>query len=145
MDKNIIEALMDAGFITRRVDAAQYETIEDLFDDGVITCTGVKKEIMNIIRDLGVEPIDVNNTITEVLTDEEPLTDTPEDATETLILDTPEDVAPIDETPESETPLDSEAETPNVMEVTEDTSAAEDLTVVETKKTTKKTTKKSEE
>lgn len=60
MDKRIIDALTDAGLITTHVDHTEYDTVEDLMNDGMITFVNEKEAVMEIAR-MFDDAIVVNN------------------------------------------------------------------------------------
>ena len=111
MDKRIVDALIQYGLITNIcVDAEKYKDVDDLIAQGVITIPGSRPTIDKLIKDLEIKPIN------------EVLEETPE-VQEEIIVDSPEDVTPLEETPEVPTVVE---------EVVEE--------VEETKKSTKKQT-----
>jgi hypothetical protein len=168
MDRNIIHALMDEDLITSMVDCNDYNTVDELIDNGIVTIPGAKSRILEILDSLNVKPIEVNidsvqDTIDEPtvepepivlndpIIDETPVTWTPIDETpvsDPVIDETPVTETPIDETPESEPAIEEVVET-TVVEpadelVTTDITTDELKEAKGVKKSTKKTTKKTE-
>ena len=126
MDKRIVDELVKVGLITNiNVDANDYKSVDELFNEGLITVPDSRAAVDELIRtlELGTAPVvddtNVNETVQSIV-DEVPVTEVT--VTETPIVETP----PTEDATVVET---------NETEVVETT---------ETKKTTKKTTKKSE-
>ena len=145
MDRNIVHALMNEDLITSMIDPNDYNTVDELINDGIVTIPGAKSRVLEIIDSLNIKPADEpQDTITIV---DEPIV-----LNDPIIDETPVTETPIDETPMSE-PIIEE-----VVEATAETTVVEpadelvtaDITTEElkeakdVKKSTKKTTKKAE-
>lgn len=158
MDRNIVHALMNEDLITSMVDCNDYNTVDELIDNGVVTIPGAKSRILEILDSLNAKPIDVNidgeqDTIDEPNIEPEPIV-----LNDPIIDETPVSDLVIDETPVTETPIDETPESkPTIEEVVEatvvepvDELVTADITteelkeVKDVKKSTKKNTKKAE-
>lgn len=132
MDKRIIDALTDAGLITTHVDHTEYDTIEELMNDGMITFVNEKETVMEIAR-MFDNAIIVNDPVeTDVVEDDK-------DSEEEIIIITDEPTEQMIEETEVETePVVEPEEAPvETVEVVEEP-------VEEPKPKKKKTTKKAE-
>lgn len=144
MDKKILDKLIKFGLVTNIcVDTEKYKDVDDLINKGIITIPGAKEHIIKLLGEEITEekPVEI---ITEVKQDTTPVIDeTPASESESIIVDTPEDITPIDGTPESEkviidTPVDVK---PEVVEEATETEAEVVETTKETTKKSKKTKK----
>lgn len=162
MDRNIVHALMNEDLITSMIDPNDYNTVDELINDGIVTIPGAKSRILEIIDSLNIKPIEVNidnvqDTIDEPTVEPEPIV-----LNDPIIDETPVSEPVIDETPVTETPIDetheSEPVIEEVVEATVETTVVEpadelvtaDITTEElkeakdVKKSTKKNIKKTE-
>ena len=135
MDKRIIDALTNAGLITTHVDHTEYDTVEDLMNDGMITFVNEKETVMEIARmfDNAIIVNDVNDPVeTDVVEDDK-------DSGEEIIIITDEPTEQVIEETEVETePVVEPEEAPvETVEVVEEP-------VEESKPKKKKTSKKAE-
>lgn len=146
MDKRIIDALVDAGYITATgVNPDHYKDVNDLIDKGILTVTASREIFENIIASIDdveiLEPInEKDEPVLEVLLDEKPIDVEPVEEL-SIIDETPESPEVIVDTPADETPL--EEVQPEEPTVTEETTPEEPTVTEETTKK-KKSTKKSE-
>jgi hypothetical protein len=130
MDKRIIDALTDAGLITTHVDHTEYDTVEELMNDGMITFVNEKEAVMEIAR-MFDDAIVVNNPVeTDVVEDDK-------DPEEEIIIITDEPTEQVIEE------IAAEVETKTVVEP-EETPVETVEVAEESKPKKKKTTKKAE-
>lgn len=134
MDKRVFDEIFKNGFITTvGVKAEDYNSVEDLIANGIITMPGAMEKINEILTELDVELVVDDETptpptIVEDLNNPAPVIDeTP--ASPTPLVDTPDDEAPLVDTP-------TEIET-----VISDDPTDVDVTIVEEIETSKKTRK----
>jgi hypothetical protein len=146
MDRNIIHALMDEDLITSMIDCNDYNTVDELIDNGIVTIPGAKSRILEILDSLNVKPIEVNidsvqDTIDEPTVEPEPIV-----LNDPIIDETPVTGTPIDETPVSEPVIDEVVETVKVVDETpvEEVAETPKETPVEEAPKKKKSTKKAE-
>lgn len=95
MDKRIIDALTDAGLITTHVDHTEYDTVEELMNDGMITFVNEKEAVMEIVR-MFDDAIVVNNPAEPDVVEDD------KDPEEEIIIITDEPTEQVIEEPEVE-------------------------------------------
>ena len=131
MDKRVFDEIFKNGFITTvGVKAEDYDSVDDLVANGIITMPGAMEKIREILAKLDIDLVvdDEAPTIVEDLNNPAPVIDeTP--ASPTPLVDTLTDEAPLVDTP-------TEIET-----VISDDPADVDVTIVEETETPKKTRK----
>lgn len=121
MDKRVFDEIFKNGFITTvGVKAEDYNSVEDLIANGIITMPGAMEKINEILAEFDVELVvddeaPASPTIVEDLNNPAPVIDeTP--ASPTPLVDTPDDKAPLVDTPtEVETVV---CDDPSEVEVT---------------------------
>ena len=131
MDKRVFDEIFKNGFITAvGVKAEDYNSVDDLVANGIITMPGAMEKINEILAKLDIDLVvdDETPTIVEDLNNPAPVIDeTP--ASPTPLVDTPDDEAPLVDTP-------TEVET-----VVCDDPAEVEVTIVEETETPKKAKK----
>ena len=134
MDKRIIDALTDAGLITTHVDHTEYDTVEDLMNDGMITFVNEREAVMEIVR-MFDGAIVVNNPAET----DDPIVEDDKDPKEEIIIITDEPTEQVIEETEAEAETVVEPE-----EIPVETAEVVEEPAEEPKPKKKKTSKKAE-
>lgn len=131
MDKKVLNALYNLGYLTSPVNEEKYKTIDDLIAAGYITIPGAKEKINALLSSMNSSMNKCNNTTIETEETEIVVQDTTEVEVENVVTDI------VENSVEVETPSESLVETGTETTVTD-----EEIKEVEPKK--RKSTKKVE-